>query len=407
MRRKRGQGTVTYRKDGRYEIALPMTTPSGTKERVRQYAETRSEGEAILAELLKRSNEGLLTSTKEVKLGNYLDTWLETVKVNLRPGTYESYEAIVRLYLKPSLGKKSINKLSVQDFRTHLSNQLTAGASIRLVQKQRLTLATALSQAEADDLISRNVAKAVKVPAYHPKEIVPWNANQLKIFLDCASSDPLYPVFVMLSIYGMRISEALGLSWQNIDFDTKIIHVRQQLSFHDGTFHYADLKTKAGRRDLPLLEITQAALRNVERNSEGYLADLVFKTKSGHPIHRRNVLRSFKRLARNAVLPEIALHHLRHTTATILKDIGAPDRDTQLIIGHAHISTTQQIYQHSGIAERSVILERYEQKLIGIGACSRQSQPSNDEIDFEMIKENGGSGDRVGTVYPRLMSPAL
>ncbi len=407
MRRTRGQGTVTKRKDGRYEVALHVNTPDGTKERVRRYAKTRSEAEDALAELVKRNNSGLLTACKEVKLSDYLDSWLETVKLNLRPGTYQGYEAIVRLYLKPSLGKKSLTKISVADFRRHISGQLAQGASVRSVQKQRLTLATALSQAEADELISRNVAKNVKVPKYHPKEIVPWNANQLRIFLDTAISDPLYPIFVMLSMYGMRVSEALGLSWQNIDFDTKVIHLRQQLSFYDKTFHYADLKTEAGRRDLPLLVIAQAALGSIERNSEGTLSDLVFKTKSANPIHRRNVLRSFKRLSRKAGLPEIALHHLRHTTATILKDIGAPDRDTQLIIGHAHISTTQQIYQHSGVAERSLYLEQYEQKIVGIGACSRQLQPSNEKDTFEIVDDNIGRIGKIDTVYPKIMSLVL
>lgn len=101
------------------------------------------------------------------------------------------------------------------------------------------------------------------------------------------------------------------------------------------------------------------------------------------------------------------MHDLRHTAATILKDIGVQARDTQLILGHAHITTTQQIYQHSGVEERSLILERYEQKLVSISACSRQIKPSSDTIEPKIIKNNIGSGEKLLGINPRLMSPVL
>jgi integrase len=406
MRRRRGDGTVSKRKDGRFEAAAYVATPVGTR-RVRRYAATRAEAESLLVELRTKNQSGLLTNTKEQKLGDYLDYWLSLVKSNLRPGTYQCYETIVRLYLKPGLGNKSVTKLSVVDVQSHISSQLIAGTSNRTIQKQRLILSTALKRAEHEEIISRNVARLVDIPQYRPKEIVPWNLNQLSIFLDHASSDSSYPVFVLLAFYGLRTSEALGLTWHNVDFDNKVIHVRQQLQYYDQTFHYADLKTQAGRRELPLLDITHKVLQDISRTDSGALPDLVFKTVNGNPIDRRNLLRSFKRISKKAGLPVIALHHLRHTAATILKDIGTPARDTQLILGHAHITTTQQIYQHSDIEGRSLILERYEQKLVSISACSRQIKPSSVINTRELAKNNIGSRQWAGITNPRLMSPVL
>ncbi len=359
MRRRRGDGSVTKRKDGRYEAAAYVHTPTGIK-RVRRYAATRPEAEALLVELRDKNNSGLLTSSREQKLGDYLDYWLTVVKSTLRPTTYIGYEVIVRVYLKPGLGDKCLAKLRVADVQSHISSQLKAGVSNRTLQKQRMILSAALKRAEHEEIIIRNVARLVDIPQYRPKEIVPWNLNQLSIFLDHASSDPLYPVFVLLSLYGLRASEALGLSWHNVDVNNKIIHVRQQLQYYDQAFHYTDLKTQAGRRDLPLLDIVHDVLRNIPRTDSGALPELIFKTINGNPIDRRNLLRSFKRISKHAGLPLIRMHDLRHTAATILKDIGVQARDTQLILGHAHISTTQQIYQHSGVEERGLILERYE-----------------------------------------------
>jgi integrase len=406
MRRRRGDGTVSKRKDGRFEAAAYVATPVGTR-RVRRYAATRAEAESLLVELRTKNQSGLLTNTKEKKLGDYLDYWLSLVKSNLRPGTYQCYETIVRLYLKPGLGNKSITKLSVVDVQSHISSQLVAGASNRTIQKQRLILSTALKRAEHEEIISRNVARLVEIPQYRPKEIVPWNLNQLSIFLDHASNDAMYPVFVLLAMYGLRTSEALGLSWHNVDIDNKVIHVRQQLQYYDQTFHYADLKTQAGRRDLPILDITHQVLQNITQTNSGSLPDLVFKTINGNPIDRRNLLRSFKRISKNAGLPIIALHHLRHTAATIMKDIGAPARDTQLILGHAHITTTQQIYQHSGVKERGLILARYEQELVSISGSSRQIKPSGKIKTIELFDNNSGGFRLIQPNDPRLMSPAL
>ncbi len=406
MKRRRGEGTVCKRKDGRYEAAAYVHTPTGIR-RVRRYAATRTEAEALLVELRNKNRSGLLSNTKEQKLGNYLDYWLTIAKSKLRPNTYSGYESIVRLYLKPGLGNKCLARLSVADVQSHIQSQLKLGVSTRTIQKQRLVLSTALKRAEHEEIISRNVARLVEIPQYKPKEIVPWNANQLRIFLEYASNDPLYPIFVLLSLYGLRTSEALGLSWQNVDFDNKVIQIRQQLQYHDKSFHYSDLKTQAGRRDLPLLDIAQKVLENIQRTNSGPLPDLIFKTINDNPIDRRNLLRSFKRISKEAGLPLIRMHDLRHTAATILKDIGVQARDTQLILGHAHITTTQQIYQHSGIAERVLILERYEQELVSISASSRQLQPSSDILEQETSKNNFGSSRLIQATNLRLMSPAL
>jgi hypothetical protein len=130
MKRRRGEGTVCKRKDGRYEAAAYVHTPTGIR-RVRRYAATRTEAEAILVELRNKNRSGLLSNTKEQKLGNYLDYWLTIAKSKLRPNTYSGYESIVRLYLKPGLGNKCLARLSVADVQSHIQSQLKLGVSTR------------------------------------------------------------------------------------------------------------------------------------------------------------------------------------------------------------------------------------------------------------------------------------
>jgi integrase len=73
---------------------------------------------------------------------------------------------------------------------------------------------------------------------------------------------------------------------------------------------------------------------------------LVFTTRSGLPIEPRNLVRSFRRICDHHKIRLIKVHHLRHTTASLLKKLRVPPRDAQMILGHAHISTTMQIYTH-------------------------------------------------------------
>lgn len=183
--------------------------------------------------------------------------------------------------------------------------------------------------------------------------------------------------------------------------------MRQQLQYHKNNYYYADLKTQAGRRELPLIHMAQEVLKNVTRSDDGPLPELVFKTSTGTPIDRGNLRRSFQRISRSAGLPVITLHHLRHTAATNLKNLGVPARDTQLILGHAHITTTQQIYQHSGIEERQLALERYEEQFVSESDCSRQIKPSGHLIAQIITNNNSGSGVLIRATNLRLMTLVL
>jgi len=393
-RRSRGNGTVYKRKEGRYEAACWVNTPEGIK-RVRRYAKTLKEAESILVELRQKHDNGILSSTKEEKLGDYMDYWLLSVKASIRRRTYISYETTIRLYLKPGLGNKRLTKLSVAEAQLFVNNQVRLGQSHRNIQKMRIVLSAVLSHALFEERVLRNVAHYLKIPSYKPKEIQPWTLNQLTDFLTASRSSPYYPIFFLMGFYGMRSGEALGISWSDIDSDKKVIRIRKQVDYVGKTYIYADLKTKAGLRDLPIVDMVEKVFENLSQTSNGPLPDLIFKTPNGLPIDAGNMRRRFKRLSLDAGLPVINPHHLRHTAATNLKNLGIAPKDVQMILGHAHISTTMQIYQHSDMNGRSEAFEKYEIQIAEKTASSRQIKPSNVKT---IVLNNGiysGTPDRI------------
>jgi integrase len=360
MRRRRrvnGEGTISGpRKDGRYVGAFYASTTAGTRKRIYVYGRTRQEARERLLEEQAKVQQGIPVAARSWKLGEYLDYWLENVvKPTKRPATYALYEINVRVHLKPGLGKHQLKRLSVSAVQAFLNGKLRDGQSVRNVQILRQILSAALTRAVREELVVRNVARLVELPTWEPAEVIPWSSAEALAFLEAARPDAKYPAFVLFLLYGMRRGEVLGLRWQDVDFDADELRVRQQVQRIQGQLHFGPVKTRAGKRDLPLIGLTKDALRIRQEQQAADKArlgrawvetGLVFTTRTGRPVEPRNLLRSFARICDNAGIRKIRVHALRHTAASLLKDLGVPARDAQMILGHAHISTTQQIYTH-------------------------------------------------------------
>jgi integrase len=203
---------------------------------------------------------------------------------------------------------------------------------------------------------------------------VPWSPVEALAFLRAAATDPLYPAFVLLVLYGMRRGEVLGLRWQDIDAEAGLVRIRQQVQRIQGELHFGPVKTRAGSRDLPLIGLAQEALatrrvvQDIDRAKLGRCwtdTGLVFTTRTGRPVEPRNLVRSFTRICEANGIRRIRVHALRHTTASLLKDLRVPPRDAQIILGHAHISTTQQIYTHVDAVARRDALTKLNELLGG------------------------------------------
>ena len=357
-RKRNGEGTVSGpRKDGRYVGAFYAPTSAGTVKRVYVYGKTYDEARVKLLAEQSRVMAGIPVPAQSWKLGPYLDYWLEhVVKPTRRPATASLYELCIRLHLKPGLGKYELRRLSVAAVQRFLNDKLREiepGESVRLVHVLRQVLSAALSRAVREELVSRNVARLVELPPWLPAEVVPWSAAEALAFLAAAKRDPLYPAFVLLLLYGMRRGEVLGLRWS--DIEDEMIRVRQQVQRVKGELLTGPVKTRAGKRDLPVLGLADEALMirrgtqflDSERLGSAWTdTGLVFTTKSGLPVEPRNLNRSFDRICDDNGVRRVKVHALRHTTASLLKVLGIPAKDAQVILGHAQASTTQQIYTH-------------------------------------------------------------
>ncbi len=209
MRNPNGAGTITQRKDGRYQAAVYVLQPDGTRARKFAYGKTWSECDTKRRELLAKVDQGVPVPTRSAKLAEWLPYWLENiVRPHRKRTTFAKYETHVRLYLVPLLGKKRLESLGVADVRRALV-QLQKETSAATAKESHRVLRTAITAACREELVSRNVVSLVEPPKVQVRELSPWELDETLDFLAAARKDPLYPAFVL----AIARSGCGGVNW--------------------------------------------------------------------------------------------------------------------------------------------------------------------------------------------------
>lgn len=247
-------------------------------------------------------------------------------------------------------------------------------AKAATVQRIRAVLRSALSDAVAQQLIGVNVAKLVNLPsgkppkalvwteprveAWHktrnvPSPVMVWTAPQTRAFLDRAFRHRLYAMYLVIAHCGLRRGEACGARWEDIDLDAGTLDVRQQIVQIGWDTAFGDPKSDNGERTVMLAAPAVAALkaRKIEQQQEAaehgpeWLdTGLAFTNLDGTPLHPAHVTDQFTLLAREAGLPPVRLHDLRHGTATHALAAGVPLKVVSELLGHATTGITGDIY---------------------------------------------------------------
>ncbi|MEU0218410.1 site-specific integrase [Streptomyces sp. NPDC006265] len=353
-RNPNGAGTITKRKDGRFQCAVYVLQPDGTRARKFAYGQTWAECDGKRRELLDKVDQGVPVPTKSAKLSDWLPYWLDNViKPRRKLSTFDKYEAHVRLYLVPLLGAKRLESLGVADVRRFLV-RLEKETTAATAKESHRVLRSALSSACREELIARNVAKLVEPPRTDKPELHPWTLDETLDFLAASRKDPLYAAFVLAIAMGLRRGEIVGLRWSDLDLDNRVLYVRHQVQRRRGVLYDDDPKSRR-RRAVPLPALCIAPLRwhrlrqadaRAKAGERWQESDYVFATRTGRPVEPRNLYRSFTRVAVSAGLRVIRLHDARHGTATLLTAAGVAPRVVMEILGHSQISITMDVYTH-------------------------------------------------------------
>lgn len=390
-RRAPGEGSISPIKDedGKiiaYEGSIELPPGIGGKRRRKKVrGKTRSEVVAKLKQLGKDIDAGLAVGTPRQTVAQFLTHWLlDVVRVKNGPKTYSSYEENVRCYLIPHVGHIRLDQLTqkhVEAMRDVLQKQPQQQRPDKLLGPRTVEYAVkvlqrALNRAIKEGHIARNPAALVELPRSTGK-VQPFTLEQAQAFLDAIKDNRLEALFAMLILTGLRIGEALALTWADIDLKQHTIKVDKTLQRISKIGQYTG-KTKTAKStrlaSMPdvLVRLLQAHRERQDRerqNPHWLERNLVFSTKRGAPLENSNVRKYyFKPLLVAAGLPETTrIHDLRHTCATLLLDAGENVTNVAAQLGHSKTSVTLDIYGHAVAASQARAVDKLGERLGGKG----------------------------------------
>jgi len=234
--------------------------------------------------------------------------------------------------LKPEFGHISLKDLKTLDIQRFINEKYESGtASTALLRKLKNILHGSLQQAIVNQLITKNVSEGVILPAHKQKEIRVFTKDEERAFINELSGDRLEVAFKLDLVSGLRIGELLGISWDCIDLDNRIVTVKQSLIRVKDRSKNAEkknlyiientTKTRSGKRKVPVPESAVSMLQNhkskqdcEKRAAEGVYEDnnLLFCTALGNRVIPRNAERSFARIAKKAGITGASIHSMRH-----------------------------------------------------------------------------------------------
>ena len=375
------KGEVQRASDKRYMYTY--TDPMGRRKYI--YANNLTELREKEKKLIQDQLNGLDTYTAGKATVNDTFDRLMSTKTKLRDTTRSNYLYMYNRFVRETFGKKKIAQIKYSDvlqFYLHLIHE--DGLSISTIDSIQTLLAPTFQLAVRDEIIrsnpttdimkeirrgcdaSQGVRRALTIP-------------QQRAFMAYIATHPVYchwwTIFTVLLGTGCRIGEALGLRWQDLDFEKRLISINHALVYYPvgesrtSVQQISKPKTKAGIRVIPMLDAVYDALQMEwsEQSEEGFneteidgMTGFVFKNQNGAVPNPQTINRAIKRIAeayndeeivqarkerREALLlPDFSCHHLRHTFCTRLCEVEPNLKVIQEIMGHRDIKTTMNIY---------------------------------------------------------------
>ena len=359
-RRPSGDGMVRKREDGRWEGRIVVGHKDNGDSIFRYiYADTQKELTTKLRQNIDAFQGVELTGQSKMTLAEWLDRWLEKYMTgSVRPSTLEGYRKDMDNHVKPYLGERLLIKLTSDDLRELYQLLLKRGRKLprqncgpglapATVRGIHTTLHHALKAAVDEGLIPFNPAEKVTPPRVQnaPKQVL--THDQLEKFLCTIRFDPIWHDFFYTELTtGLRRGELCGLTWGDFDSEAGTLKVRRTIhSRKGGELEAGETKTCAGRRTILLPHSTVQLLRERKRSA---LTQWIFPDplRPERPVNPGSAYRRLKELLKQAELPSLRFHDLRHTFATHALASGVDAKTLSGILGHTKASFTLDTYTH-------------------------------------------------------------
>lgn len=290
------------------------------------------------------------------------EQWQRTHRESVSVKTWMNYEPHYKEILSRH-GDRQIREVTAQDVINHLTAAKAKGYSATVVNTIRSLYRMLFDYAIANDHAQYNPVSSVRLPKglHRGKRTAPGDAQIRKIFANIDQPFGLFPVFLLCT--GLRKSEALALTWDDVDFEQQQISVTKSLDYTVGASpKLKPPKTEAGNRVVPIIDILLEPLLEAHKHRT---SDYIFPAppsnrsgKGGGIMTLRGYEGAWLRWCEAAGFigedgkPTLTAHNLRHGTATLMFELGVDELTAQRILGHSRIEITREIYTDLRTAQK-------------------------------------------------------
>ena len=294
---------------------------------------------------------------------DYLLSWLEIVKVRVKPTTFGSYESMVKQTIEPYFRNKPITlkDLEARHIQQFYSEKLKTVKPNSVIHYHAV-IHQALKYAMKTDLVAQNVAVKVDRPKKNDFQPVFLDASELQHLFEVIKGTKLELPVLVAAFYGLRRGEVLGLKWDAIDFERGTLTIKRTVTSVtvDGKqteIEQQSAKTKSSLRTLPLigsfreyfLQVKEAQELNKQVCGNCYNHEydgFVFVDELGERMRPDYLTSQFPAFIQRHGMKKMRFHDLRHSCASLLLANGVPLKQIQDWLGHSDFSTTANIYAH-------------------------------------------------------------
>ena len=357
----KGAGTIRKRPDGRWEARYSVGFRPQTGKQIQRsiYGDSQKEVRQKLAKLTTEIDEGIYADPCNMKLGTWLDIWINDYTVNLKPSTRSIYDSHVRTHLKPNLGQIQLGKLAPHMVQ-HLYNELLneKGLSPKTIKNLHRALHRAMEQAKRLGYIRTNPLDAVIVPRVEKTKVETLADDEMLRFLTVIKGETDELIYFVTVFTGLRQGEVLGLTWDCVDFENNTLLINKQHTLLRKTKEYVFASLKNDKiRTLTVADEVMDALRRQQKKQEAWAEEagrawsnpdqLVFTNELGRYVSNKTLYNRFKRLMKANGFDELRFHSLRHIFAVNSLRAGDDIKTVREKLGHAAASFTLSTYAHS------------------------------------------------------------
>lgn len=345
--RKRSKNYIVYLEYKDQESGKKVQKNMGSFEKKRDASKK-------LSELKDSIYNDELALPSAINVESFLMDFLEKHKMNLSFTTYECYLRICKKYLIPILGKYKLEELKP----IHVQNYVDDLVGILAPQTIKVhinILNLALKKAYRLRLIRENIVDCVEIPRVRKFKNNIYNTENMLKLLKVSKGNPLELYIYLASGLGLRISEILGLTWDNIDFNQNTITVNKITVRNENSVILKNPKTESSERTITapneiILMLKNHKKKQLESKLKGQIINkmnLLFFDKNEKPIAQDVLSKKFNRFLKENNLDHIRFHDLRHSHVTLLINSKVPIKVISERVGHSNINTTLNIYAHT------------------------------------------------------------